>query len=204
MAGYHGRGGPAPDPNALRRDRPSDAAGWVTLPAEGRTDPAPEFPLPTPSPRELEVWTREWSRPQAVQWEALGLDYEVGLYVRAFVEAELPGAASTVRNFVRMTRDNLGLSVGGLARNRWRIAGPSAPATVTPIRATTIRPGSGNRSSRNRSGQAGTPALDLLARWRAHGTTFPPDTKQHADAVAELAARGIDLDPYDYLDQRRA
>lgn len=28
--------GPAPDPNALRRDRPSDAAGWTTLPAEGR------------------------------------------------------------------------------------------------------------------------------------------------------------------------
>jgi hypothetical protein len=43
--------GPPPDPNALRRDRPSDVAGWTTLPAEGRTDslgrpkPAPKWPL---------------------------------------------------------------------------------------------------------------------------------------------------------------
>ncbi|WP_199580455.1 hypothetical protein [Blastococcus sp. TBT05-19] len=128
------------------------------------------------------------------------MDYEVGLYVRAFVEAELPGAASTVRNFVRMTRDNLGLSVGGLARNRWRIAGPTAPATVTPIRsrATTIRPG----SSRDRFRRSSTSALDLLARWRTQGgATFGPATRQHAEAVAELAAMGIDLDPYEYLDQ---
>lgn len=43
--------GPPPDPNALRRDRPSDAAGWTTLPAEGRRKAngaqaaAPTWPL---------------------------------------------------------------------------------------------------------------------------------------------------------------
>lgn len=190
MAGFHGRGGPPPNPNALRRDRPSDTAGWVTLPAEGRTSAPPEWPLTAASPRELEVWAREWATPQALQWEALGLNYEVGLYVRAFVEAELPGAASTVRNFVRMTRDSLGLTVGGLARNRWRIATqPAAPASVTPLRSV---------------GGSGTSALNLLAQWRTHGATFPPDTKQYADAAAELAERGIDLDPYDYLNERGA
>lgn len=38
--------GPPPDPNALRRDRPSDQAGWVTLPAAGRKGRPPEWPLP--------------------------------------------------------------------------------------------------------------------------------------------------------------
>ncbi len=37
--------GPPPDPNALRRDRPSDKAGWTMLPASGREGPTPEWPL---------------------------------------------------------------------------------------------------------------------------------------------------------------
>lgn len=45
--------GPPPDPNALRRDRPSDQATWTTLPAEGRTGEPPEWPL-------LDVQPREW------------------------------------------------------------------------------------------------------------------------------------------------
>lgn len=36
--------GPPPDPNALRRDRPSDKDGWRTLPGP-RTEPAPPWPL---------------------------------------------------------------------------------------------------------------------------------------------------------------
>lgn len=38
--------GPPPDPNALRRDRPSDKDGWTTLPAEGRQGDPPAWPLP--------------------------------------------------------------------------------------------------------------------------------------------------------------
>lgn len=37
--------GPAPDENALRRDRPSDKAGWTVLPASGREAEAPGWPL---------------------------------------------------------------------------------------------------------------------------------------------------------------
>lgn len=38
--------GPPPDPDALRRDRPEDKAGWTLLPAEGFRGPVPEWPLP--------------------------------------------------------------------------------------------------------------------------------------------------------------
>src|SRR5690606_40841462 len=62
--------GPPPDPNALRRDRPSDAAGWVILPADGRPGDPPEWPLLWQTQREYDLWKREWSRPQAVMWEA--------------------------------------------------------------------------------------------------------------------------------------
>lgn len=38
--------GPAPDPNALRRDRKQDRDGWTTLPAKGREGATPPWPLP--------------------------------------------------------------------------------------------------------------------------------------------------------------
>lgn len=37
--------GPPPDPNALRRDRREDKAGWTLLPAAGRQGDVPEWPL---------------------------------------------------------------------------------------------------------------------------------------------------------------
>lgn len=43
--GARANSGPPPDPNALRRDRKEDKAGWTILPAEGRTGPLPEWPL---------------------------------------------------------------------------------------------------------------------------------------------------------------
>lgn len=42
--GARARSGPAPDPNALRRDRKTDAK-WTVLSAEGRDGPPPEWPL---------------------------------------------------------------------------------------------------------------------------------------------------------------
>jgi hypothetical protein len=42
--GARARSGPPPDPDALRRDRKSDPK-WITLPAEGRDGPTPEWPL---------------------------------------------------------------------------------------------------------------------------------------------------------------
>lgn len=115
------RSGPPPDPNALRRDRPSDAAGWVHLPAAGRSGSPPAWPLARPKPRELILWAGEWRRPQALMWEALGLANQVAVYVRTLVVTEGPKATASDRSTLLRQEAELGLSVGGLARNRWII-----------------------------------------------------------------------------------
>jgi hypothetical protein len=116
--GTSSRSGPAPDPNALRRDR--DEAGWLTLPPErkGRT---PTWPLSEQTNREATFWKREWRRPQAVMWERHGQQEEVALYVRALAEAEKLDASVASRTLVRQLQESLGISLPGLARNRWRI-----------------------------------------------------------------------------------
>lgn len=120
--GARARSGPPPDPNALRRDRPSDRDGWVTLPAEGRAGDPPEWPLSKQSSREAELWVSEWRRPQAVQWESTGAALEVALYVRRLVEAEKPDAPTNLGTLVKQLMEGLGISQDGLARRRWRIA----------------------------------------------------------------------------------
>lgn len=124
--GARTRSGPPPDPNALRRDRKSDGE-WTTLPAEGRAGDPPVWPLvehddPVWSAREGELWRSLWAKPQAVQWEALGQDLEVALYVRRLVEAERPGAAVTLATLAKQQADALGLSIPGMRSHRWRIA----------------------------------------------------------------------------------
>ena len=144
--GGHAASGPAPDPNALRRNRPSDQAGWRTLPAEGYPGGAPEWPLTTPSEREAELWDELWGRPQAVMWGELGQDFEVALFVRTLAEAERPDARIDVKKMVRPYLDSLGLSVQGMLRLRWKITpvaeSDEAPATV---RSAARRPGPRDR-----------------------------------------------------------
>jgi len=114
--------GPPPDPNALRRNRPSDKAGGTLLPAEGRQGDAPAFPLQLMTPREDELWADLWSRPQAVAWEALNQEYEVALFVRTLALVEQPEAKTDLQRVVRGYLDSLGLSVQGMLRNRWKVA----------------------------------------------------------------------------------
>ena len=120
--GARARSGPPPDPNALRRDRQSDADGWVTLPAEGRTDPAPAWPLGSQSDAEQALWVKLWAKPQAIEWARLGLDDEVALYVRRFLEAAEREASSSLGTLVRQLAENLGISAPGMLRLRWKIA----------------------------------------------------------------------------------
>ena len=68
--GSRSRSGPKQDPNALRRMRKDDAE-WTTLPAEGRTVPAPDWPLTEATPREQLLWERWWRKPEALIWEAI-------------------------------------------------------------------------------------------------------------------------------------
>jgi hypothetical protein len=121
QGGARSRSGPPPDPDALRRDRPSDQAGWIHLPAAGRPGEPPAWPLAKPTTRERTLWAAEWLRPQALMWESLGLVLEVAMYVRNVVAAEKPDASPPMRTLVLRQMDSLGLTVGGLARNRWVI-----------------------------------------------------------------------------------
>lgn len=122
--GARSRSGPAPDPNALRRDR--DKQEWTHLPAAGRTTPAPEWPLSRQTKREAALWEREWRRPQALMWEANGQETEVALYVRALRTAEQPKAPTAARSLVCRQMAELGISVPGLRSNRWIIADEEA------------------------------------------------------------------------------
>lgn len=122
--------GPAPDPNALRRDRPSDKDGWTSLPSEGRREPAPGWPLAAPvvdpdsgfdpEYRELEVWERLWKSAQAVAWERNGSEFEVALYVRHLVQAERGDMKAAAE--ARQWSDRLGLNPTAMLRLRWKIA----------------------------------------------------------------------------------
>ena len=128
--------GPPPDPNALRRDRPTDtrgdATGWLRLSAEGRAGDPPEWPLSKALKREVALWEREWKRPQAVAWEKLGLEIEVAVYIRTLVGAEAHDATASTRTLLRQQMDSLGLTVPGMARNRWIIEGAEAQAPAAP------------------------------------------------------------------------
>lgn len=119
--GARARSGPAPDPNALRRDRKDDA-GWVVLPAEGYAGEIPAFPLIDESDLELEYWAELWRKPQAVMWARLGMRRQVAAYVRAFAESVVPDASAGLKTAVLRMEGELGISVPGMHSLRWKFA----------------------------------------------------------------------------------
>jgi hypothetical protein len=119
--GARARSGPAPDPNALRRDRPSDK-GWTVLPAEGRVGPAPVFPLNQVSADESDLWSLLWLKPQAVMWDRLGMSFQIAAYVRAFLESVEPSSSAGIKTAVLRMEGELGLSIPGMASLRWKFA----------------------------------------------------------------------------------
>lgn len=148
--GARTRSGPAPDPHALRRDRPTDAAGWTTLPSEGRTGDPPAWPLTDATERENDLWWVLWRKPQALLWQSNGQVFEVAMYVRCFAEAEKAGAASSLRTLVRQQADALLLTIPAMRAARVKIAAdevaekrtaaakksaPPAPSSRTRLRA---------------------------------------------------------------------
>lgn len=120
--GARARSGPAPDPNALRRLRKDDSAGWTVLPNEGRTSRTPDWPAPTQTDREAELWTEMWATPQALIWERDGLRHYVAMFVRLLAEAEVEKASAENRKTVRMMYADLYLTSDAMARARIRIA----------------------------------------------------------------------------------
>lgn len=140
--GARATSGPPPDPNALRRDRKSDDAGWRVLPAGGREGDAPAWPLTESTKREDALWVAEWRRPQAIVWEENGQQVEVAMYVRALTEAEQVGASVASRTLLKQLQEALGVSLPGMLRLHWKID--------TPAQASTSSRRSGGASARDR------------------------------------------------------
>lgn len=142
--GARARSGPAPDPNALRRDRKDDKA-WIDLPTVPLAD-VPSFPLPKIPiyyeyfedkkkvrefdeaatearwESERELWADLWSKPQAHMWAALGLKWQVAAYVRGYLESVGPDSNSGLKTAALRQEAELGLSTPGMNTLRWMIA----------------------------------------------------------------------------------
>jgi hypothetical protein len=123
----------APDQNALRRDRPSDPA-WTQLTPRAADAPVPEWPLTEPNARELELWRREWQRPQANEWIKHDEVQGVALFVRLLAQAEKPNAPVTMQKYIREWRHELGISANGCATRRWKMPAAGQTASVTQLR----------------------------------------------------------------------
>lgn len=121
--GARARSGPAPDPNALRRDRKDDAA-WVTLPVEGYAGAVPEWPFSSSDLAGFEAvyWNELWRKPQAIMWAKLDMARQVASYVRAFAEAAEPKASAGLKTAVLRMEGELGLSLPGMNSFRWKFS----------------------------------------------------------------------------------
>lgn len=129
--GGHARSGPAKDPNSGRSDR----AGYslTALPFEGYAGEAPEFPLPLPNERELEVWADVWTYPQACAWISRPRHWRhVAMYVRWSVRMEAEDASAALGNVVMRYADDAGISEAGLKFHGWAIAAPVESSDDTP------------------------------------------------------------------------
>lgn len=120
--GARARSGPAPtSQDRSHKAKAPDTNGWITLPAEGRDNGEPAFPLVDPSPREMQLWERLWETPQAIMWEQLHQEFEVAAYVRLLVRAESPRSSAIIWGQVKQFAESLGLSVSGMQRNKWTV-----------------------------------------------------------------------------------
>jgi hypothetical protein len=119
---------------------------WLTLPAEGRSGRTPVWPMGKPSPRERVIWSRLWRKPQAVAWEKFGMQDQVALYVRRWVEAEVPDSSPALNTLVRQLGDSLGVSLPGMRSLMWRLGSDE----VAEKRAAAATPATGSVSARDR------------------------------------------------------
>src|SRR5690606_4139403 len=95
--GARNRSGPAANPESGRSDRRGFTL--TALPAEGYSGPVPNFPLPDPTERELDVWAEVWRTPQACAWSLPSESWRqrtVALWVRTSVRCEEPDAPASL------------------------------------------------------------------------------------------------------------
>lgn len=121
--GARNRSGPKADETSGR----SDARGYTltALPAEGYAGPVPEFPLPLPSARELEVWSQAWTTPQACAWSMPSEAWRVStvaMWVRVKVRCEDLDVGAALLGQLHRFADQIGMTTAGLAEMGWKVA----------------------------------------------------------------------------------
>lgn len=109
-----------------RHRNPSVKATEI-LPAAGRPDPPPDWPLtPKATKAESEVWAAEWRLPQAIMWERQGLVRLVARYVRQLLQVEGKNPSTRLAAEVRQLEDRLGKNSQAMARFGWLIETPES------------------------------------------------------------------------------
>lgn len=116
---------PPPKPNGQRRRRNAPKANTVKLPATGRQDPPPPWPID--GANEPESWSEIWRTPQAVMWEKQGAEMVVARYLLLRDEvsrptSDLAGVASFWGQLNNL-EDRLGLTPMAMMKLQWEIAG---------------------------------------------------------------------------------
>lgn len=121
--GSRNRSGPTPDPNSGRSDR--RGFSLTALPAEGYDGTVPDFPLPDPSERELEVWGEAWRTPQACAWSMPSESWRtrtVAMWVRLSVTCESPDVGASHLGQLHRFADQIGMTTAGLTEMGWKVA----------------------------------------------------------------------------------
>lgn len=119
--------GPAPTPAAARRRR-NAAPNTRKLPAGGRTEPAPTWPLLGRAPRR---WAALWALPEAAAWGP-GDVQSAAHFVKTSMTVErllsvagttgkVPPGLSSMQSEIRQLGDRLGLSPMAKLRLRWEL-----------------------------------------------------------------------------------
>lgn len=121
--GARNRSGPVVDPTSGRSDR--RGVSLQALPAEGYDGPVPEWPLPTSSGRELDVWAEAWTSPQACAWALPSERWRiptVALWVRTKVRCEDVEAPASIMAQLHRFADQIGMTTAGLREMGWQVA----------------------------------------------------------------------------------
>ncbi len=121
--GARNRSGPPPAEGSGRSER--RGFKLTALPAEGYDGPTPDFPLPAPSERELEVWGQAWRTPQACAWSQPSESWRshtVAMWVRVKVRCEEPDAGAALLGQLHRFADQIGMTTAGLAEMGWKVA----------------------------------------------------------------------------------
>lgn len=114
-------------PKASETSERSERRGYslTALPAEGYGGPLPEFPLPDPTTRELDVWERAWRTPQACAWSMPSESWRirtVAMWVRLSVRCEEADAPAALLGQLHRFADQIGMTTAGLAEMGWKVA----------------------------------------------------------------------------------